>query len=179
MLLRIHIGWKLQMRRFANVSRIERCYNGGKQSTDIHNHGMVEMIMIAKWDVILDYRIKYTIYFVKITHCVLASTITYPAPLIVPTVISLSIMHQWQYAVCMMMPSNGNISALQWRGALMFSLICAWINRWVNNREAGHLRRHRAHYDVFVMINCRKVHGKRCKENGWSSYVEGNYYQIF
>ena len=28
----------------------------------------------------------------------------------------------------------------QWRGALMFSLICAWINVWVNNREAGHLR---------------------------------------
>ena len=24
----------------------------------------------------------------------------------------------------------------QWRGALMFSLICAWINGWVNNREA-------------------------------------------
>ena len=30
----------------------------------------------------------------------------------------------------------------QWRGALMFSLICAWINGWVNNREAGDLRRH-------------------------------------
>ena len=29
----------------------------------------------------------------------------------------------------------------QWRGALMFSLICAWINGWVNNREAGDLRR--------------------------------------
>ena len=29
----------------------------------------------------------------------------------------------------------------QWRGAFMFSLICAWINRWVNNREAGDLRR--------------------------------------
>ena len=100
------------MRRFANVSRIERCYNGGQQSTEIHNHGMVEMIMIAKWDVILDYSIKYTIYFVKITHCVLASIITYPAPLIVPAVISLSIMHQWQYAVCMMTSSNGNISAL-------------------------------------------------------------------
>ena len=40
----------------------------------------------------------------------------------------------------------------QWRGALMFSLICAWINGWVNNREAGDLRRHRAHYDVIVMI---------------------------
>ena len=39
----------------------------------------------------------------------------------------------------------------QWRGALMFSLICTWINGWVNNREAGDLRRHRAHYDVIVM----------------------------
>ena len=39
----------------------------------------------------------------------------------------------------------------QWRGALMFSLICAWINGWVNNRAAGDLRRYRAHYDVTVM----------------------------
>ena len=39
----------------------------------------------------------------------------------------------------------------QWRGALMFSLICAWINGCVNNREAGDLRRHRTHYDVTVM----------------------------
>ena len=39
----------------------------------------------------------------------------------------------------------------QWRRALMFSLICAWINGWVDNREAGDLRRHRAHYDVTVM----------------------------
>ena len=39
----------------------------------------------------------------------------------------------------------------QWRGTLVFSLICAWINGWVNNREAGDLRRHRAHYDVIVM----------------------------
>ena len=36
----------------------------------------------------------------------------------------------------------------QWRGALMFSLICAWINDWVNKRKAGDLRRH---YDVNVM----------------------------
>ena len=40
----------------------------------------------------------------------------------------------------------------QWRGALMFSLVCVWINDWVNNREAGDLRRHRGHYDVIVMI---------------------------
>ena len=40
----------------------------------------------------------------------------------------------------------------QWCGALMFSLICAWINDWVNNLGAGDLRRHRAHYDVIVMV---------------------------
>ena len=39
----------------------------------------------------------------------------------------------------------------QWRGAMMFSLICVWINSWVNNREAGDFRRYRAHYDVTVM----------------------------
>ena len=43
----------------------------------------------------------------------------------------------------------------QWRGALMFSLISAWINSWVNNREAGDLRRNRAHYDVIVMSHDR------------------------
>ena len=39
----------------------------------------------------------------------------------------------------------------QWRGALMFSFICAWIDGWVNNGEAGGLRRHRAHCDVTLM----------------------------
>ena len=39
----------------------------------------------------------------------------------------------------------------QWCGALMFSLICSRINGWVNNGDAGDLRRHRAHYDVTVM----------------------------
>ena len=39
----------------------------------------------------------------------------------------------------------------QWRGALMFHMICAWINGWANNREVGDLRRHRVHYDVTVM----------------------------
>ena len=58
----------------------------------------------------------------------------------------------------------------QWRGALMFSLINVWINGWVNNGEAGDLRRHRAHYDVTVM--CLDV---QCDSNGklstsWWSY---------
>ena len=39
----------------------------------------------------------------------------------------------------------------QWRGALIFSLIWAWINSWVNDGEAGDLRRHCVHYDVIVM----------------------------
>ena len=42
----------------------------------------------------------------------------------------------------------------RWRRALRFSLICVRINSWVNNREAGDLRRHRAHYDIIVMANC-------------------------
>ena len=44
----------------------------------------------------------------------------------------------------------------QWRGALMFTLICARINGWVNTREAGDLRRYRPHYDVIVM--CVSMH---------------------
>ena len=43
----------------------------------------------------------------------------------------------------------------QWRRALMFSLICARINGWVNNREAGDLRRHPTHCDVIVMWSVR------------------------
>ena len=63
----------------------------------------------------------------------------------------------------MMMSSNGNIFRVtgpvnsphkgQWCGAWMFSLISVWINGWVNNSEAGDLRRHRAHYDV-ILMNC-------------------------
>ena len=39
----------------------------------------------------------------------------------------------------------------QWRGALMLSLICAWINGWVNTRDAVDFRHHRARYDVIVL----------------------------
>ena len=40
----------------------------------------------------------------------------------------------------------------QWRRALMFNLICARINGWINNHEAGALRRRRVHNDVIVMV---------------------------
>ena len=39
----------------------------------------------------------------------------------------------------------------QWRGTLMFSLICYWTNGWVDNREADDFRRHQAHRDVAAM----------------------------
>ena len=52
-----------------------------------------------------------------------------------------------------------------WRGALMFSLICAWINDWANNGEAGDLRRYRTHYDVTVMQNVTELYtwNQNCK----------------
>ena len=54
----------------------------------------------------------------------------------------------------------------QWRGALMFSLICAWINDWVNNGEAGDLKRPRGHYDVSVMQrNYGEIHR-------WLKYIQ-------
>ena len=69
--------------------------------------------------------------------------------------------------ITIMTSSNGNIFRVtgplwgnsphkgQWRGALMLSLICAWINGWVNNGEAGNLKRHRVHYDVTVVTQER------------------------
>ena len=33
-----------------------------------------------------------------------------------------------------------------------FTLICAWTNGWVDNRDASDLGRHRAHYDVIIMV---------------------------
>ena len=46
----------------------------------------------------------------------------------------------------------------QWRGALVFSLICTPTNGWANNGGAGDLRRHHAHYEVTVMID-QALHG--------------------
>ena len=51
----------------------------------------------------------------------------------------------------------------QWRRVLMFSLICFWLNDWVNNREAGDLRRHCGHYDVTVM--CTSVFCQQLRIN--------------
>ena len=47
-----------------------------------------------------------------------------------------------------------------------------WISRWVNNREAGDLRRHRAHYDVIVWTPSR--HGMLSTMTPW----HGNAFRI-
>ena len=72
-------------------------------------------------------------------------------------------------------PVNSPQHKGQGREALMFSLICAQINGWVNNCEAGELWRYRAHCDVIVMspkpeallvlrINCNPRYINTCPE---------------
>ena len=61
----------------------------------------------------------------------------------------------WKIA-CMMTSSNGNIFRVTGPLCGEFTgprfLICARINGWVNNGEAGDLRRYRTHYDAIVII---------------------------
>ena len=58
----------------------------------------------------------------------------------------------WPFARGIHRPPVNSSHKGQWRGALMFSLICTWINRWVNSRESGDLRHHRAHHEVIVIV---------------------------
>ena len=48
-------------------------------------------------------------------------------------------------------------------------LSAPWINGWVNNREAGDLRRHRAHYDVIVMdlAYCSSARCPQLRQKTW------------
>ena len=74
----------------------------------------------------------------------------------------------------------------QWRGALMFLWSATCINGWVNNREAGDLRRPRAHYDI-IMVWCsydeiRKMITKmlslQWNDNQHSMYIIGIWYLL-
>ena len=60
----------------------------------------------------------------------------------------------------------------QWREALAFSLICVWMNGWVNNREAGDLRRHRTHYVVTVMKRNMMTQNYRLARSRWRHDME-------
>ena len=68
----------------------------------------------------------------------------------------------------------------QWRGALMFSLIWAWANSWVNNRDASDLRRHCAHYDVTAMWNLfQNVFITAMSAKGITCLKNNSMYQIY
>ena len=56
----------------------------------------------------------------------------------------------------------------QWRAALMFPLIYTWIKIWANNRKAGDLRHHRAHYNVTVLVLTSRLGkwGTLCMKTG-------------
>ena len=66
----------------------------------------------------------------------------------------------------------------QWRGALMFSLNWTWTNDWVNNLEAGDLRRHRAHFDVIVMMTDMPQHGF-VQQRQDLQYIPRNMHTVF
>ena len=63
----------------------------------------------------------------------------------------------------------------QWRGALMFPLICVWINGWENNREAGDLRHCRTHYDVTVMWKEGLIHTETEMSSFWHFFPLATY----
>ena len=97
-------------------------------------------------------------------HMIRSSPPPPPPPPPLPTIwtivsdgkVSLAIVHddviKWEHFprywtfVTGRFPSKG-----QWRGALMFSLTCAWTNGWANNRDDGDLTCHRTYCDVTIM----------------------------
>ena len=50
-----------------------------------------------------------------------------------------------------------------------------WINGWVNNRKAGDLRRHCAHYDVILMWDYFYQHSKLIIEVLWKLFLCNSY----
>ena len=58
-----------------------------------------------------------------------------------------------------------------WRGAWVFSLICALTSVWANNQDAGGVRRNGAHYDVIAIaltVSAWSVHPRT-----WLHYLTG------
>ena len=57
----------------------------------------------------------------------------------------------WPFARGIHRPPVNSTHKGQWCGALMFSLISAWMYGWVNNREVGNLRRYCTHFNAIAM----------------------------
>ena len=59
--------------------------------------------------------------------------------------------HYWPFSWWRHQMETFSASLAICAGNSWFTMICARINGWVNNGEAGDLRRHCTHYDVVVM----------------------------
>ena len=110
------------------------------------------------------------------------------APLVFPTIILKTASHddviEWKHYPRYWPSVRGihrspvnSLHRGQWGGALVFSLICVWINGWVNNRQAGDLRRYRAHRDVTVMSNFTRW-PPSWRIRFWSRFVHVLHYGI-
>ena len=69
----------------------------------------------------------------------------------------------------------------QWRRALIFYLICAWTNGWLNNRDADDSRRHRADYDITVMTVALVTHPRLSRNHKrlmWSDYFKTIFFVV-
>ena len=115
--------------------------------------------------------VSYTSLLIDVLCCIrfnIKFMVSYPAPSIATSTFN-QVLPQvpYSHSMTMMTSSNGNIFRVtghvcgeftgpRWISRtkasdaelVMFILICVWINGWVNDREAGDLRRH---YDVIVM----------------------------
>ena len=84
-----------------------------------------------------------------------------PHPNITLTVLDSWWRHQmlrhWPFVRGIRRPPVNSCHNGQWRGALNFTLICAWTNIWANNQDARDLRRHRIHYGSIVMLKKHKI----------------------
>ena len=54
-----------------------------------------------------------------------------------------------------------------------------WITGWVNNREAGDLRRYRAPYDVIVMTCVWRVHSRTSAKTHWTLNIMAKFLPTF
>ena len=90
--------------------------------------------------------------------------------------------HFIHWCLNMMTSWNGNIfrvtdplcgeSTSQWRGALIFSLMCAWTNSSKNGRGAGDLRLHDVNVTYMSWISAVYV---KTKINFWHMYVNSHH----
>ena len=86
-------------------------------------------------------------------------------------------LHYWRFVQWIHWSPVNSPNKDQWRGALIFSLICAWINDRINNRETDDLKPRHAHYDVIVMfaLLVKALHHEYSKKK---KQIKGVYFRV-